>query len=109
LKIWTNSDNNQESGRKIFRLVLGAAIAACLGVFLVSRFSFTDSKITNPELSLYDEVYYFDAFPHEIDDINVDHMIEKGLLEEGDLSFVNQGEIIEIEEQDPIFHSDAPF
>lgn len=104
----TYSDKNQKSGLKVFRLVFSVAIAACLGVFLVSRFSWNDAPINDTNVA-NETVYYFDAFPHEIDDINVDQMIDKGLIEEEDLSFVNQEAHIEVEEQDPIFHSDAPF
>lgn len=106
-----HSDNSKKhnSNNSVLRLIFGAAIAACLGVFLISRLSFGDvNNNSNAEVS-YESIDFLEAFPHDVDDINIDQLIDSGVIEEDDLSFVIGDETeIEIPEES-FFESDAPF
>jgi hypothetical protein len=103
-----DSGNDTKRSHNIFRLVVGAAIAACLGVFLISRFSFGDTQINDTDVA-YEAIDYFDAYPQDIEDINVNQLIDNGIIAEEDISFVIEEDDLQLENIDPIFHSDAPF
>ncbi len=108
IKKISHSGNGTKPSHNIFRLVVGAAIAACLGVFLISRLSLGDTQINDTDVA-YEAIDYFDAYPQDIEDINVNQLIDNGIITEEDISFVIEDDNLPMENTDPIFHSDAPF
>lgn len=108
IKKVADKGNGTKQSHNIFRLFIGAAVAACLGVFLISRFSVGDAQVNDTEVT-YEAIDYFDAYPQDIEDINVNQLIDNGIIAEEDISFVIEEDNLQMENIDPFFHSDAPF
>jgi hypothetical protein len=108
IKKVAGTGNGTKQRHNIFKLFIGVAVAACLGVFLISRFSLDDTQVKDTDVA-YEAIDYFDAYPQDIEDISVNQLIDNGIIAEEDISFVIEEENLQMENIDPIFHSDAPF